>query len=231
MSRKFKAFFRPKLGDLQKKKRFSPKFRVIFRPKSEIQRFFPPKIRCSPKKNKNKKKRSSPKLSLKFRPISQFQTFEGGLFSNRGAIFHFSHRISLKSTKNMRFCILHKPMGGVEPPPAPPPLATLLNTSKLTTIFELSSKTTKRNILSTFVFKNYGKFTNNSLEKLCPWSLASTIPVLGLERVLPQKVGPWPWVFLSLWPWPRSCVFDSTSGSHRCKTTKFGTNVFCFISY
>ena len=45
--RKFKGFFRPKLGDLQKKKkkRSSPKFSVIFRPKSKIQTFFPPKIR------------------------------------------------------------------------------------------------------------------------------------------------------------------------------------------
>ena len=37
-----------------------------------------------------------------------------------GAIFHFSQKIGLKSTKNMRFCILHKPMGGLEPPPPPP---------------------------------------------------------------------------------------------------------------
>ena len=48
-ARIFKGLFRPKLGDLQKKKkkkkRSSPKFRVIFRPKSEIQSFFPPKIR------------------------------------------------------------------------------------------------------------------------------------------------------------------------------------------
>ena len=95
-ARKFKAFFRPKLGDLHKKK-----------------------------KKKKKKKRSSPKLRLLFRAISQIQTFEGGLFSNGGgAIFHFSHKIGLKSTKSMRFCILHKPMGGLEPPP--PPLATLL---------------------------------------------------------------------------------------------------------
>ena len=57
-ARKFKAFFRPKLGDLQKKKkkRSSPKFRVNFRPKSEIQRFIPPKIRSSPKQKKQKKK-------------------------------------------------------------------------------------------------------------------------------------------------------------------------------
>ena len=85
-ARKFKAFFRPKLGDLQKKKK--------------------------------KKKRSSPKLWLLFRPISQIQTFEEGCFRmGGGAIFHFSQKIGLKSTKSMRFCILHKPMGGLEPPP------------------------------------------------------------------------------------------------------------------
>ena len=49
---KFEGFFRPKSGGLQKKKkkRSSSKLRLIFRPKSEIQRFFPPKIRWSPKK-------------------------------------------------------------------------------------------------------------------------------------------------------------------------------------
>ena len=29
--------------------------------------------------------------------------------------------------------------------------------------------------------------------RLCPWSLASSIPVLGLERVCPRKGCPWPW--------------------------------------
>ena len=36
---------------------------------------------------------------------------------------------------------------------------------------------------------------------LCPWSLASSIPVLGLERVCPW---PWPRIFLCPWPWPRA---------------------------
>ena len=54
---------------------------------------------------------------------------------------------------------------------------------------------TKCNILSTFAQKNYGKFTGYNLEKLCPQSLASTTPVLSLERVCPQKVGPWPRIF------------------------------------
>ena len=39
----------------KKKKRSSPKFRVIFRPESEIQTFFSPKFRWSPKKKKKKK--------------------------------------------------------------------------------------------------------------------------------------------------------------------------------
>ena len=46
-------------GDLKHKtskiRMSSPKLRVIFRPKSEIQRFFSPKFRWSPKKKKKKK--------------------------------------------------------------------------------------------------------------------------------------------------------------------------------
>ena len=38
----------------KKKKRSSPKLTVIFRPKSEIQTFFSPKFRWSPKKKKKK---------------------------------------------------------------------------------------------------------------------------------------------------------------------------------
>ena len=37
---------------------------------------------------------------------------------------------------------------------------------------------------------------------LCLWSL--NIPVLGLEKVCPRKVGPRPRIFLRLWPWPRA---------------------------
>ena len=54
----------------------SPKLRVIFRPKSEIQTFFCPKSGgLQKKKKKKKKKRSSPKLRLIFRPKSEIQTF------------------------------------------------------------------------------------------------------------------------------------------------------------
>ena len=91
--RKFKGFFRPKLGDLQKKKK--KKKKKVF---AKIQSDFSPKFR-------------------------KFKRLRGGSFRMGGAIFHFSQKIGLKSTKYMRFCILHKPMGGAR---APPPLATLL---------------------------------------------------------------------------------------------------------
>ena len=46
-----------------------------------------------------------------------------------GAVFNFSPKIGLKSTKNVRFCIHHKPMGARAPLASPPPpaLATLLH--------------------------------------------------------------------------------------------------------
>ena len=37
--------------------------------------------------------------------------------------------------------------------------------------------------------------------RLCPWPLASSIPVPGLERVCPRKGCPWPRIFLCPWPW------------------------------
>ena len=40
--------------------------------------------------------------------------------------------------------------------------------------------------------------------RLCPWSLASSIPVLGIERACPRKGCPWPRIFLCPWPWPRA---------------------------
>ena len=44
----------------------SPKLRLIFRPKSEIQTFFLPKIRWSPKKKKKKKKKVFTKIEAAF---------------------------------------------------------------------------------------------------------------------------------------------------------------------
>ena len=54
--------------------------------------------------------------------------------------------------------------------------------------------------------KNFEDFFFGEHLRLCPWSLvlAPSIPVLGLERVCPQKGCPWPWIFLCPWPWPRA---------------------------
>ena len=46
--------------------------------------------------------------------------------------------------------------------------------------------------------------------RLCPCSMASSIPVLGFERVCPRKGCPWPRIFCVLGLEP--CVLDSTSG-------------------
>ena len=89
---------------------------------------------------------------------------------------------------------------------------------KKTIIFRIIIKNlTKCNTLSTFELKTYGKFTDHNLEKLCPRSLASTIPILGLKRVCLRKVGPWPWLRIFLSPWPfglERCVLDSISGTY-----------------
>ena len=95
--------------------RFVRKLRENFSESSEIQTFFPPKIRWSPKK------RSSPKLGLIFRPNPEIQTFEGGLFSYWGGYFQFFTKNWPQ--KHQKRAILHTSQanGGARAPPAPPP--------------------------------------------------------------------------------------------------------------
>ena len=79
----------------------------------------------------SKKKRSSTKLSRIFRQKSEIQTLFrpsrhllhnfGTQFLLGGAVFIFSPKIGLKSTKNVRFCVLYRKMEGGSSPPAPPP--------------------------------------------------------------------------------------------------------------
>ena len=47
-------------------------------------------------------------------------------------------------------------------------------------------------------------FFENTNLRLCLWflALASSIPVLGFEKVCPRKGCPW--IFLCPWPWPRA---------------------------
>ena len=162
-ARKFKGFFLPKLGDLQKKKkRSSPKFRVIFRPKSEIQRFFPPKIRWSPKKKK--KKGLHQNWDWFFVQFRKFRRLRGGCF-RMGGLFSIFHRNSAsKSQKTCDFAYFTS-QWGLEPPP--PPLATLLvlhlgqhykiqqNTAADLRPFYISSKLWFKAVFSIIVVSNY----------------------------------------------------------------------------
>ena len=129
-ARKFKRFFIPKTGGLQKKKRSSPKLRLIFRPNSEIQAFFQTKNRWSPKKKKKKRKRVLTDIETDFPANIR----NSNAFSDRittcssqlrlpiffgGGCFQFFTKNRPQKHKNVRFCTLHKPMGGSSPP-APP---------------------------------------------------------------------------------------------------------------
>ena len=123
--RKFKGFFRPKSDGLQKKKkRSSSILRLNFRSKSEIQRFFLPKIRWSPKKKKKKKKGLHRFWGWFFGPTRKSKRLRGGCFP-MGGYFQFFTKNRLQH--HQKGAILHtsKPMGGLEPP-HPAPLATLL---------------------------------------------------------------------------------------------------------
>ena len=72
----------------------------------------------------------------------------------------------------------------------------------------------EKNFLIVFVLENAWKkflktfFLEEHL-RLCAWSLASSISVLGVERVCPRKDCPWPWIFFVLCLKP--CVLDSSS--------------------
>ena len=102
-SPKLKLFFRPKLGDLQKEKKEKGLHRNSVT--------FPDQLWVSSRK---KIHFCGPNNSKSF-TISASQ-------SHWGSVFIFGAKIGLKSTKNVIFCILFRPMRGLQPP-----LATLLH--------------------------------------------------------------------------------------------------------
>ena len=91
---------------------------------SEIQRFFPPKIRWSPKKKKKKKKkkRSSPKFRVIFLPsFASSNVWGGAFFCMGGGLFSIFHRKSASKAQNTCvFAYFTSQWGGLEPPPPPP---------------------------------------------------------------------------------------------------------------
>ena len=98
---------------------FLNQFHTVCRKAWKFKRFFRPKSGGLQKKKKKRKKGLHRNWDWFFGRNRKFNRLGG-------AIFNFSQKISLKSTKNVRFCILHKPIGGLKPPPRPPPLVTLL---------------------------------------------------------------------------------------------------------
>ena len=138
-------FFPPKIRwSPKKKKRSSPKFRVIFRPKSKIQRFFSAQNLVISKKKKGLRQNSewcfgrNPKFKDFFRPKlgdlqkkKVFAKIQGDFSSNFassnvwGGLFSFFHRKSAsKAQKTCDFAYFTSQWGGSSPPR--PPLATLL---------------------------------------------------------------------------------------------------------
>ena len=126
-ARKFEGFLRS-----------SPKLSPIFRPKSGIRRFFPPKTRWSPKKKKRVrffsrnpkfkgffrpkpggKKRSSPKLSPVFGQMRKFKRFRGGCFL-MGGLFSIFHKKRPQKHEKRAILNTSQANGGAQAPPAPP---------------------------------------------------------------------------------------------------------------
>ena len=85
---------------------------MIFRPKSETQRFFPPKIRCSPKK-----KGLYRNCDWFFVQFSKFRRLRGGCFRMGGGYFQFFTKN--RPQKHKKHAILHtsRANGGARAPP------------------------------------------------------------------------------------------------------------------
>ena len=94
----------------------SPKLRLIFRPKSEIQTFFLPKIRWSPKKKKKKKKKKKVFTNIETDFSAGFVTFRsvgGDASRNVAELFKIRADFSAK-------IVTFRLVGGDASPPSPP---------------------------------------------------------------------------------------------------------------
>ena len=103
--------------------RFLRKLSWNFLESSEVQTFFPLKNRWKKKVFTKIESEFSAKIGNSNTFSYRITTSTSRLAPTWGAVFNFSPKIGLKSNKNVRFCILHKPMGGSSLP-APPGYAT-----------------------------------------------------------------------------------------------------------
>ena len=124
-NQKFKGFFRPKSGDLQKK--VFAKIQRLSWPESEIWRFFPTKIRWSPTKSLfrlwvSSRTKKTPLFRSKWRHV--LHNLGSQIPLRGGAVFIFVTKIGLKSTKMCYFAYFSSQWRELEP--SYPPSATLL---------------------------------------------------------------------------------------------------------
>ena len=122
-SSEIQTFFCPKTDDLQKKKVFA-KIETDFSAKVRNSNVFSAQKQVISKRKKKRGLRRNWDWFFALRNSNAFlyriTTSTSQLrhpISFGGAVFNFLPKIGLKSTKNVRFWILHKPMGGLEPPP------------------------------------------------------------------------------------------------------------------
>ena len=125
MSRKdriFKGFFRPKLGDLQKKKKkkgLRQNSGWFFGRNPKFKRFFRPNLGDLQKKKK--KKKVFAKIQGDFSPNFATSNVWGGALFVWGGLFSIFHRKSAsKAQKTCDFAYFTSQRGGARAPPAPP---------------------------------------------------------------------------------------------------------------
>ena len=65
--------------------------------------------------------------------------------------------------------------------------------------------------------------------QLCPWSLASSIPVFGLERFCPRKGCPWPRIFFASLALALASSLVSSTPPLSASSYKMGKLVKCCL--
>ena len=145
--------------------RFVRNLRGNFSESSEIRRFFPPKIRWSPKKTK---KKVFTEIETDFSAKIGISNVSGGLCSYGGGYFQFLTKNRLQ--KHQKRAILHTSQanGGARAPPAPPPGYTTGH-SILVSAWNHSTSVFKRCGLLILLFVK--KFIYNKICSICTFPL------------------------------------------------------------
>ena len=116
MSRKFKAFFRPKLGDLQKKKKKKVFAKIQSDFSAEIQNsnLFSAQNQVISKKKKKGLRQNSGRFFFQFR---KFKRLRGALFVWVGLFSIFHRKSASKAQKTCDFAYFTSQWGGARAPP------------------------------------------------------------------------------------------------------------------